>query len=153
MFPDRGSRLDLVSLVRALCRKTNLPTTKLRAQKKAWTRYNLQVMNSCRIGVIWPTSQLNAQLVAVDKLAPLERILSGRISGGYSHGIGPHEYPNAALYTMTRITTMVGVEGIFKYIKYEIADSEITMATAPLRRMGLRPQLSTIYQGGMVERK
>ncbi|MDA4132863.1 MAG: hypothetical protein OK454_07040 [Thaumarchaeota archaeon] len=61
------------------------------AQKKAWTRYRRHVIHSCRIGVISPTSQLKAQLVAVDSEAPLERMLRGRISGGYSQGMGPHE--------------------------------------------------------------
>jgi hypothetical protein len=60
----------------------HIPTTKLTAQKKACTRYNRQVIRSCRMGVISPTSQLNAQFVAVDRLAPLDRILRGRISGG-----------------------------------------------------------------------
>ena len=36
-------------------------------------------------------------------------------------------------------------------MKYEIAESEITIATAPERRIGRRPHLSTIYQGGMVD--
>jgi hypothetical protein len=63
--------------------------TKLAAQKKAWMRYRRHAMRSCRIGVTSPTSQLNAQFVAVLKLDPLARMLRGRISGGYSHGIGP----------------------------------------------------------------
>jgi hypothetical protein len=49
------------------------------------------------MGVISPTNQLNAQFVAVESEAPLDRMLKGKISGGYSQGIGPHEYPNAAL--------------------------------------------------------
>lgn len=60
----------------------NLPTMKLTAQKKACTRYNRHLIHSWSRGVISPTSQLNAQLVAVDKLAPLERMLRGKISGG-----------------------------------------------------------------------
>ena len=47
-------------------------------------------MASCNTGVISPTSQLNAQFVAVERLAPFARILKGMISGGYSHGIGPN---------------------------------------------------------------
>jgi hypothetical protein len=47
-------------------------------------------MASCSTGVISPTSQLNAQFVAVERLAPFARILKGMISGGYSHGIGPN---------------------------------------------------------------
>lgn len=61
---------------------SDLPMIKLATQKKAWTRYKRHLIHSCRIGVISPTSQLKAQFVAVDKLAPLERMLRGRISGG-----------------------------------------------------------------------
>jgi hypothetical protein len=40
--------------------------------------------------VISPTNQLKAQLVAVERLAPLARMLKGIISGGYSQGMGPY---------------------------------------------------------------
>lgn len=73
------------------------PRTKLVAQKKAWIRYSRHCIASWRIGVNSPTTQLKNQFVAVDKLAPLDLILRGRISGGYSHGIGPQLYPKAAL--------------------------------------------------------
>ena len=62
--------------------KKNLPSTKLQAQKNACIRYNRHVMAFCRMGVSSPTSQLQAQFVAVLRLAPLARMLSGRISGG-----------------------------------------------------------------------
>lgn len=75
----------------------NLPTTKLTAQKNACKRYKRHWISSWRTGVNSPTSQLKAQLDAVLRLAPLARMLSGRISGGYSHGIGPHEAPKAPL--------------------------------------------------------
>jgi hypothetical protein len=75
----------------------DLPTMKETAQKNACTRYNRHWMASCRIGVTSPTSQLKVQLAAVDRLAPLARMLMGKISGGYNQGIGPHEKPNAAL--------------------------------------------------------
>jgi len=75
----------------------NLPTTNETAQKKACTRYSRHEINSCSTGVNSPTTQLKAQLDAVDKLAPLARMLIGKISGGYNHGIGPHDAPNAAL--------------------------------------------------------
>jgi hypothetical protein len=64
-------------------------TTTLTAQKNACIKYNRHLMTSWRTGVISPTSQLNAQFVAVERLAPLARILNGMISGGYNHGIGP----------------------------------------------------------------
>ena len=51
------------------------------AQKNACIKYSLHPINSCKIGVISPTSQLNAQLEAVLKLAPLALMLSGKISG------------------------------------------------------------------------
>ena len=88
MFRGRGNilgsglvlRLFEVREVRR--EEVGLPTTKLTAQKKAWMRYSRHSISSCRMGVISPTSQLHAQLVAVDRLAPLDRILRGRISGG-----------------------------------------------------------------------
>jgi hypothetical protein len=51
------------------------------------------------------------------------------------------------------MTTRVGVALMSRKRKYEIAESDITMATAPLRRIIRRPHLSTKYHGGMVERR
>src|SRR5579859_4845033 len=68
---------------------TKYTTTTLTAQKNACIKYRRHLIASCRTGVISPTSQLNAQFVAVERLAPLARILRGIISGGYNHGMGP----------------------------------------------------------------
>jgi len=100
-----------------------------------------------------PTSQLNAQLVAVLRLAPLARILRGKISGGYSQGIGPHEAPKAPLYIITNITTNVGVACMSRKRKYDMSDNEMIIATAPDKRIGRRPQRSTRYHGGIVQSK
>jgi hypothetical protein len=60
----------------------HLPRTKLTAQKKACTRYSRHLIVFWRMGVSSPTRKLNAQLLAVLKLAPLARMLRGKISGG-----------------------------------------------------------------------
>jgi hypothetical protein len=91
--------------------------------------------------------------VAVLKLAPFARILRGRISGGYSQGIGPHEAPKAPLYIITNMTTSFGVACMSKKRKYDMSDKEMIIATAPERRIGRRPQRSTKYHGGIVQSK
>lgn len=53
----------------------------------------------------------------------------------------------------TRMTTILGVEGMSRYSTYEISDRETTMATAPDNKMGRRPHRSTMYHGGMVDKK
>jgi len=94
---------------------------------------------------------LKAQLAAVLRLAPLARMLSGKISGGYSQGIGPHEAPKAALYIITKRTVNWGVARMSMKMKYEMAESDMIMAMAPERRMIRRPHRSTRYHGGIVE--
>ena len=96
---------------------------------------------------------MKAQFVAVLKLAPLARILRGRISGGYNHGIGPHEAPNAALYIMTNMTTKFLVQLVRRKMKYDMAEREIDMAMAPESKIFLRPKVSTTYHGGIVDKR
>ena len=56
-----------------------------------------------------PTIQFHTQFVAAASDAPLARNASGMISGVHAHGMGPHEYPNAALKSTTHTTTSAGV--------------------------------------------
>lgn len=143
--------LLLVIVMVGMIGKGHLPTTKDTQQKKACRRYSRHSIHSWSMGVISPTSQLNAQFVAVLREAPFARMLRGRISGGYSQGIGPHEAPNAALYIITKMTTNVGVDLMLMLMKYAMADSAAAIVTAPVSSIGRLPQRSTTYHGGIVE--
>jgi hypothetical protein len=54
---------------------------------------------------------------------------------------------------MTNTTTSVGVAAMSMYMKYDIPESVIIMARAPLRRIKRRPRRSTRYHGGTVDKR
>ena len=125
-------------------------------------------MRVCRIGVDSPTTQLKAQLVAVESETPFTLTARGMISGGcgkrvsllyailargltYNHGMGPQEKPNAALYATTQMTTAVGVIVVSRYIQYPMSIKKKAISIAPEITIIRLPQISTRYHGGIVE--
>lgn len=54
---------------------------------------------------------------------------------------------------MTKMTTSLGVQAMSRKMKYDINDKDMHMAMAPESRISRRPHESTIYHGGMVDRK
>ncbi len=84
------------------------PTMKLQIQKLPCMGYNLHSISSCKYGVTSPTSQLNAQFVAVESETPFARNSRGMIFIGKKCSVTPLKANLRAIWNVPREDTTMG---------------------------------------------